>query len=392
MIFFRKRDDPKKEELIEIFTEELAKNMQLFSKEFEKAVDLVSKTLALVTFKRWVIKDKKKKKTIDEEYYKLNIEPNDNESAFELWYKFWHNYFYYGESLLIAINEKLYVADSWEVNDTVLYSQLFKNIKITTTNGTTFAISKEFLANEVVHLKLKNKKIKGLLNDYYSGFGDLLSATQYHYLHSKLIKYILGYDGTALPGKDPETGKEVTYEKYKEKLIGSLLSEKNNITMLAKRFSLDRVGDNSSVSNKDYLDLEKHWKEIVADAFLIPRDIYCGNKTDKSSSEKDYLTYAIKSYMKLLEQKLNSRIVRKRNYLAGERIRADFNSIKIHDIIDSATNIDKLYADGFSHNDILEFMDMETIDEKWANEHRITKNYSDDVSNKSLKGGDDDEE
>lgn len=390
MIFYRKKDN--KEELIEVFTQELSKNMQLFSKEFEKAVDLLSRTLSSVTFKRWKKQNTKRVKIIDEDCYKLNIAPNDNESASMLWYKFWHNYFYYGEALLLAINEKLYVADSWDVDDTVLYSQKFRNIKIITSKGTTFRILKDFYADEVIYLKLRNTKVETLLKEYYSSFGILLSATRKHYLHSKLIKFIFGYDGNLLPGKDPETGENITYEDYKNKLLSSLLSEENNITMLPKKFSLDRVDSNSSVSNKDYLELEMHWKETVSDAFLIPRDMYFGNKTEKSSSEKDFLTYAIKPCMKMLEQQLNSKLIGKNKYLAGERFRADYNTIKCLNIVESATNIDKLYADGFSHNDILEFFDMEPVDEKWANEHRITKNYSDDVSNKSLKGGDEDEE
>lgn len=388
MIFFKKKEDSKKKELIEVLIQNLAVNMKLFSKEYEKANDLLSKSLALVTFKRWIIKNGKKQKVVDEEYYKLNIEPNDNESAYMLWYKFWHNFFDKGESLLIEINKKLYVADSWLIDDTVLYSTIFKEVRIIAPNGTSFKVDKTFDAREVIYIKLNNKKVKRLLEDYYSSFGELLDVTSKHYVHSKLIKYLLGYDGSQLPGKDPTTGKDISYEDYKNKLVGSLLSNNNNITMLAKKFSLDRIGENLTISSKDYLELETHWKETISDAFLIPRDIYFGNKTDKSSSEEDYLTYAIKPYLKLLEQSLNSRIVKMKDYLKGARIRADFNTIKTHDIISSASNIDKLYADGFSHNDIREFLDLENLDEKWADEHRITKNYSDDVSSSNNKGGD----
>ena len=68
--------------------------------------------------------------------------------------------------------------------------------------------------------------------------------------------------------------------------------------------------------------------------------------------------------------------------MKGERVVIDKLRMQHFDIIDSAQAMDKYFAIGFSHNEIRRWLSMPKIDESWANEHHITKNYTD-----STKGG-----
>ena len=252
-------------------------------------------------------------------------------------------------------------------------------------NNLVLRIDEVFKSNEVIHLKLSRKSIKECLDSYYNDLGELISIASNHYISNNVEKWLLGIPTGQQPLRDPKTGKEITYEKYKEKVVGSLFSKKDSVTMLSKNFSLELLSNDKNVSSEDFKNLKKEWEESVADSFLIPRDIYFGNKSEKSSSDNDFLSYAIKPYLKLLEDGLNSIIIKKDKYLKQEKIKANIYSIKVHDIIENANSLDKLYSNGFSHNNILDLLELEPLDEEWADEHRITKNYSDDVSE---KGGD----
>lgn len=354
----------------------------------DKAIDLLSRTLALTTLDTYKKKNNKIQEVKEDLFYKLNIKPNNNEYAYNFWYKCWNKFFYEKEVLLFSLNNKLYVADDFDVNDNVIVEKIYSNIKLETENGIYFELEQTFNATEVIHIKLTNQKTLDFLENFYNDLGNLILVSNEYYRDSNIIKWILGTPGNQVPLKDAKTGNDISYETYKEKLAGSLLANKKSILMLSKHFSLDKIQSEKNVTSEDYRNLIKSWEESVADSFLIPRDIYFGNKTDKSSSDNDYLTYAIKPYLSLLEDGLNAIVIKKDDYLKGERIKADIHSIKVHDIITNANSLDKLYSDGFSHNDVRKFVDLVEIDEDWANEHRITKNYSEDVSSNKKKGGD----
>ena len=68
----------------------------------------------------------------------------------------------------------------------------------------------------------------------------------------------------------------------------------------------------------------------------------------------------------------------KSDYLAGSYIKVDTTKIKVTDLNDMATALDKLFAiAAVSINDIIEMIGGERIDEEWANKRFVTKNYTD---------------
>ena len=84
---------------------------------------------------------------------------------------------------------------------------------------------------------------------------------------------------------------------------------------------------------------------------------------------------------------MNACYISKEAWLKGDRILFDTSSIKHIDVIESAGNLDKLYSNGWSHNDILKLLKKPPVKEKWADARRFTKNYAENID--STKGGDD---
>ena len=60
------------------------------------------------------------------------------------------------------------------------------------------------------------------------------------------------------------------------------------------------------------------------------------------------------------------------------------SAIEHFDLFGNAANIEKLIGSGYSYNDVQRAAGGREIDEPWANEHFITKNFADARS--ALKG------
>ena len=154
------------------------------------------------------------------------------------------------------------------------------------------------------------------------------------------------------------------------------------IIILSEFFGLERINGDRVQTSEDYRNLVKKWSDDVAVAFNIPLDVFYGSKTDKSTGTNDFITFAINPIIEMIEDNLNAKLILKDNYLKGEKFVINKLNIKHFDIFDVAGPIDKLSANGFSHNDNRSFLGLPTVAEDWANEHRFTKNYAE------LKGGD----
>ena len=91
----------------------------------------------------------------------------------------------------------------------------------------------------------------------------------------------------------------------------------------------------------------------------------------------------------MLQEEINRKTYTKEQFLRGNYVQIDTKQIKHIDIFYASTSIDKLISSGvFCVNDILKMLGLPIIDEDWAWEHVLTKNYS-PFENllKALEGG-----
>ena len=135
---------------------------------------------------------------------------------------------------------------------------------------------------------------------------------------------------------------------------------------------------------KDLSDHEKQVKEIgdkTAMIFNIPLDVFYGNKTEKSNGNNDFITFSCNPIMRSIEDTLNGGLIAEKDFIKGERIKFNRFCMQHLDITSLGTSLDKLTAIGFSFNQICRMINLPEVDEEWANEHHVTKNYAD------VKGG-----
>ena len=114
---------------------------------------------------------------------------------------------------------------------------------------------------------------------------------------------------------------------------------------------------------------------MVAIAFNMPVGILKGDISQNKDIIKSMLTINIKPYAKMLQDEINRKFYGEDEFLKGNRVRVDITNVQYINILENANAIDVLFRDGFSHNEIMEKLDEEKLEEDWANQHFVTKNY-----------------
>lgn len=381
----------KKDDLIDYIDSLLfAKSEQLKIKQhaIQHAVDLIAKTISKSEIKiyRRDKSDRKIKSVKNQEYYLLNIRPNDNEEATSFFYNVIQKYLLEEDALIVNFNNKLYLADNYNSTESILFPKKYYNVRVSDYDGNTLIFDKEFDVEDVIRLNLKCSHIKETLDDYYCELGKMIGVACSRYKITNSFKFRLKHLGNQLPLKDFKTGKEITYEEYKDRITKGLFSEDDAVILLSENFDLEKIDLGNETTISEWEKLEKKWSDKVAMSFNIPLDIFYGNKTDKSTSTSDFLTFGVIPHLQVIEDSLNSKLINKEEYLQGEFIKINRFNMLHKDILEASTPMDKLFSNGFSRNEINDIVGLPKIDEKWADEHHITKNYEN--TNLTTEGGD----
>jgi len=367
------------------------KNKELYIKDLaiEHAIDLIAKTISKSEIKvyRFDKSTKKVREAIDDVYYRLNIRVNPNEGGSSFFYKVISTLLKKQEALIIRIKslnenvEYLYLADSFEESFDIMKTKTFSKIVLKDLKGNFLKLDKIIDGENVIHLNLGNSQIKKVIDDFYNDYGKLLATASKSYKSSNTKKWRLKLPGGQPAMIDPITKEQIGYDEYKKKIGKGLFEDEDGIVMLSEQFGLELLNGSDNKSSEDYRRMIRDVCELIAMSFGIPLDIFFGSKTDKSTGTNDFITFAVAPILEILEDGLNSKLIDKKDYLKGERIMIDKFNMKHFDIMDVAGSLDKLTGIGFSHNDLREFLDLPIINEDWANEHNLTKNYA------NVKGG-----
>lgn len=351
------------------------------------AIDLIAKTIAkceIQTFE-YDKNNKSIKKNKSDLYWTLNLQPNYNENGTTFLYKLVTKLLT-EKTALVIINKKketnlLYVADSYDASNDILYGKKFSNINLIDEEGNSLLITKKYNQNDCIYFSLKSSSLETASDNFKNNASKILSIAQKSFLKANTPKWRLKFPGGQPTMVDMETKEPISYEKYKEKITSGLFSDEEAVILLSEIFDLINLNKDDK---KELTDFEKSVRIIcdgVAWKWCIPLNIFYGNKTEKSTATEDFITFAVDPYFEEIEDGFNVSLVGKEDYLRGEYIKFNRSKIEHKDILDSATGIDKLTSSGFSRNEINELLTLPEIDEDWANEHYITKNYA------NVKGG-----
>ena len=345
--------------MYEVYLRELA---------FWTCVNKIANAISKCEFKTYI----KKKEVKGQEYYLWNYEPNQNQNATSFMNKLIGKLYRNNECLVVEVNNHIYVADSYSKEVLALKEYRFSGI---TFDGYELSETREM--SEVMFFELNSENMRNLTNGMYETYSKLLIYAQDAYKKSRGKKGILNIGAIA---QESENFDE-TFQELMSKHFKNFFESDSAVLPLFDGYEYQDISESgktySTESTRDIKSLADDIFEFTARAFSFPPSLAKGDVQDTGKAIDELLTFVIDPLIKMLQQEIN----RKRNgytgFKAGNYVKIETLAVKHIDIFDIATPVDKLISSGaFTINDILEVLGKPKIEEDWANQHFMTKNYS----------------
>ena len=312
------------------------------------------------------------KEVKEREYYLWNMEPNQNQNATAFFTKLIGQLYRNNEALVVEVNQRLYVADSYGKEIYALKDYVFTGITIDD-----YQLSESKRMSEVLFFELNSRDMRFLMNGMYESYTQLLTYAQNAYRKSRGHKGILNIEGIA----QEQDNFDETFDELMTKHFKTFFEKDNAVLPLFEGYTYTDISQNaktySTESTRDIKALVDDIFEFTARAFSFPPSLAKGDVQDTSKAVDELLTFVVDPLAKMIQQEINRKRSGYTGWKKGTYIRIDTLAVKHIDIFDIATPVDKLISSGaFTINDILEVIGKPRIEEEWADQHFMTKNYS----------------
>ncbi|WMJ82426.1 phage portal protein [Clostridium sp. MB40-C1] len=350
---------------------------ELFYKQLaiESYIDLIANTISRAESLTY----EKGKEVRKESYYLFNVKPNQNLSGSEFWKKAIYKLFLDNELLIVQVDNKLYIADSFNAKKFALKDNIYSDVIVDD-----YPLKDVFKESDVFHLTLNNSNVKNIIDGLYAGYAKLIKAGQISYIKNKTRRGTLNIDSSYSQTKQAQTDlQDLMDNKFKT----FFNSEKDVVLPLNKGLSYTELGmNNKGKSVGEVRDVRSYINDIfdfVGIAFNVPPVLIKNDIADTDSAINNFLMFCINPLAKLISDEVNMKFYSKKDYLERTYMKLDTSRIRVTTLKDIANALDVLTRIGaYTINDNLRTLDKEPINENWANERYMTKNYE-----KISKGG-----
>lgn len=312
------------------------------------------------------------KKVKAKEYWSWNHEPNPNQTRSEFFRQLIAELFQHQEAVVVESRHGRYVADYFSVTEH-LSGDVYENI---VSRGE--QIPGVFHVSDVVRITLEGDRVSGILSGIAASEGKLLTSATRNYIRKNGIHGILNVSEIAEGSPD--------FEKIYEDLINEkfkrYFTAENAVLPLYEGYEFDEGNQGSEatkadiVGTRDIRNMLDDIVELTAQTMGVPVSIVTGkNITD--ADFKTFMTFTVQPIVSMISQEINRKIYGQQLVYAGSYITPNYAAVKYSDLFDVANPIDKLIGSGaFCINDIRQRLGLDVIDEPWARQHWMTKNYS----------------
>lgn len=339
-------------------------------------LDFVARTMSTLE-----VKFKNKDGTADWEYI-LNVRPNNDMSAATFWEKFFYRLMDDNEVLVIFTEDnQLLIADDFSRTEYAVYDDVFTDVTVKN-----YVFQKSFNMSDVIYIEYNNDKLdrftKGLFEDYSELFGRIIEIA----MRNNQIRGSVSINATATANeKKDENGKTRTekLQEYVDKIYQAFKTKSVAIVAKVKNIDYEEYTNKQGVSNQSLDELNKMKTSLiddVANAIGVPTALIYGEKAELDSNLQAFRKLCIAPLMKKLEDELMAKIITKKEYKNGERIKV--SKVLPVSILENATQIDKIVSSGtFLRDEVREVTDYDPLPNGEGQQLIMTKNYE------KVKGG-----
>lgn len=312
------------------------------------------------------------KRVKSKEYWAWNYAPNPNQTKEEFFQKLIGQLFSEQEALVVEWRGNRYVADAYGV-EKHLTGNIYSNISVDGEN-----IPGTYSAKDVLHFKIEGASIKRIMIAVASAEGRLMRAASNSYIRQHGMRGILDIDDTA----EAEPDFEETYEDLVTNKFKKYFTADNAVLPMYKGFNFKERDNNAAAGKgeiqgtRDIRNMMNDIVELTAQAFGIPASVATG-KSVTDADFKTFITSPVQPIVNMIVQELNRKLCSPQLVSNGTYFSASYADVRYTDLFDVANPIDKLIGSGaFCINDIRVRLGLDIIDEPWAWQHWMTKNYS----------------
>lgn len=373
--FFIQNRNKEMQSLAEIIAVDMAK-LNLSRLAIEKAMLMIAKAIAKSDI---LIQTESKDKRRQE--YRLNIQPNDHECGTAFWTEVVKQLLTEQEVLIIPLGGKYYRASAWESTTNVLTERTYSHITLTC-GGYDYALLKSFRTSEVIQLKYDNAKIKLYLQNVVNQYDKTLDSINAMMRMSAQPRYKLKLGTSALSFREKQadgTDKVMTKDQYVAKIKNLLEADELSVLTESDNVSVDQMQTNTSVKAEELSKMAQQINNEVANAFDIPEAVFNGNITEKSDATNEFITYAVSPVAEVINDTLTAYIVGENDYCTkNEKVMVWLARFKHVDVVDSATNLDKLRGIGFNYDELREMVGYTVLNTEFSQARALTKNYGEE--------------
>lgn len=347
-------------------------------------VSLIANTISKCEFKTY----EKGEEVQNKLYYMLNVSPNPNENSSQFINKFIENYYYNGHSLIVPMNNHIYCADDFYLDESnPLKENMFSNI--------TFGMQqlrKKQRANEVFYFKLDNQNVKGLVDTLYSQYGEVISQALQAYKRTNGTKYKLVLENY----KAGDAQFNEIFNKVLKAQLKTFVENDNAVYPEYKGTSLEEFSSKTPMNTSDIISMRKEVFEVTAQALKIPLPMMYGNITNMNEIVKVYLSLCIDPLADMISEELTRKYYDYDEWKNGYFIKVDTSCINHVDILDVADNIYNVVGSGVANiDDMRKRLGWQPLGTDFSQQFFVSKNFdkAEDVMNGTIetKGGVQDE-
>lgn len=345
------------------------------------ALNKIANSLALCDFQTF----EKNKLIQGENWWKLNYEPNPNQNQIDFWNKALERMVYDDNGALVFQSKEGYlvVAEDYEIEEFSFKENIYHDILL----PGELVLKGSYTESQVIRLKLNNSKVKSVIDSVYDEYGKLLAGTIRNYNRGNSIKLMLKIDAMFDQFKkttNPETG-ESEYDQILDDIFENrfkgIFSDSDSATPLESGLSVETIETSKNTKSggsttRDITAIFDDIVNLVADAFNIPRGILKGDVADAEAITDNFITFCIRPLADEIQSEFNRKMYGKKNVQSGSKLKIKTDKIRTYDPVKFANAAEALLRIGtYTPNMVKEKLDEEQVNELWANEHYVTKNY-----------------
>jgi len=330
------------------------------------AINMIASLISKCEFRTFL--DGKEVK--DAEYYLWNVEPNQNQNSTQFLRKLISRLYTRNEALVIEVNGQLYVADDFQKTPYALYDYQFSGVTVDQ-----FTFGKIFSMRDVLYFQLNDRNMRAVGDGVYDSYNKLLKYATTQYQRARGSRGVL-----KLPSMNRgNTEEKAALDDLLNNRFRRFFTANNAVLPLPNGYTYEDTSSKtySNETTRDVRAIIDDISDFTARGMGIPAAILRGTVEGTKDAMNTLLTVTIDPLTDMLQEEIN----RKRNglagFLKGSYLQIDTKTIQHIDLLTVATAIDKLIGSGaFCVNDIRKACGESVIDEPWAWQHVMTKNYA----------------